>query len=234
MSMETTVGRATILIVEDEEDLREILQFNLQGEGYNIDSCGSAEAALERNLAKVDLVLLDVMLPGMSGMHLAQRIRGEMKLTMPIIFLTAKNTENDLLTGFNLGADDYITKPFSVNELIVRIRAVLKRTSLGEESTVTTRVGSITIDDESKRVFVDEKAVALTKKEMEILRLLISSPGVVYSRETILSRVWEPDTYVLPRTVDVHIARLRRKLGEAEGSRIVHRTGYGYLYDPEL
>lgn len=229
-----TAGRATILIVEDEEDLREILQFNLQGEGYKIEAFGSAEEALEYGFAKVDLVLLDVMLPGMSGMHLAQRIRGEMNLSVPIIFLTARNTENDLLTGFNIGADDYITKPFSVNELIVRIRAVLKRTSLSEGGGGKMEMGSITIDDESKRVFVDGEAVALTKKEMEILRLLISSPGVVYSRETILSRVWEPDTYVLPRTVDVHIARLRRKLGEAEGRRIVHRTGYGYLYDPEL
>lgn len=232
--MDLAAGKALILVVEDEEDLREILQFNLQGDGYIVDTCGSAEAALERNLAKVDLLLLDVMLPGMSGLHLAQRVRGAMSLKTPIIFLTAKNTENDLLTGFNLGGDDYITKPFSINELLARVRAVLKRVKLYESGEGVTEVGSITIDDESKQAFVDGKPVTLTKKELEILRLLITSPGIVYTRETILSRVWEPDTYVLPRTVDVHIARLRRKLGEAEGRRIVHRTGYGYLYDPEL
>lgn len=233
MSVDKATNRASILVVEDEEDLREILQFNLQGEGYIVDACGSAEEAMQRNLSRVDLLLLDIMLPGMSGLHLARRVRGPMQLTTPIIFLTAKDSENDLLTGFNLGGDDYITKPFSINELIVRIRAVLKRVEINEKGPEQTVAGSITIDDESKQAFIDGKAVALTKKEMEILRLLTSTPSTVYTRETILARVWEPDTYVLPRTVDVHIARLRRKIGEAEGRRIVHRTGYGYLYDPE-
>ncbi len=222
-----------ILVVEDEEDLNEILQFNLESEGYRVDSSFSAEEALKRDLSVYDLILLDVMMGKISGFALAQRIRKEMHLEVPIIFLTARDTENDLLTGFNLGADDFITKPFSVRALQARIKAVLKRIKTAQEESVTVtslNIGGILIDFESKRLILGDRKVELTRKEYEIISLLAKSPGRIFSREEILRRIWENDVIVIDRTVDVNMTRLRRKM-EEYGSYIRNKPGFGYYFE---
>lgn len=221
-----------ILVVEDEEDLNEILQFNLESEGYLVDTSFSAEEALKRDLTRYDLMILDVMMGKISGFGLAQRIRKEMRLEVPIIFLTARDTENDLLTGFNLGADDYITKPFSVRALQARIKAVLKRIKAtpSEEITTSLNVGEIVIDFESKRLIIGDKKIELTRKEYEIICLLAKSPGRIFSREEILRRIWESDVIVIDRTVDVNMTRLRRKM-EEYGSYIRNKPGFGYYFE---
>jgi len=221
-----------ILVVEDEEDLNEILQFNLESEGYLVDSSFSAEEALKRDLTRYDLLILDVMMGKISGFSLAQRIRKDMRLEVPIIFLTARDSENDLLTGFNLGADDYITKPFSVRALQARIKAVLKRnkTTSVEEISTSLIIGGIVIDFESKRLIIGDKKIELTRKEYEIICLLAKSPGRIFSREEILRRIWESDVIVIDRTVDVNMTRLRRKM-EEYGSYIRNKPGFGYYFE---
>jgi len=221
-----------ILVVEDEEDLNEILQFNLESEGYLVDTSFSAEEALKRDLTRYDLLILDVMMGKISGFSLAQRIRKDMRLEVPIIFLTARDSENDLLTGFNLGADDYITKPFSVRALQARIKAVLKRnkTIPAEEVITSLNVGEIIIDFESKRLIIGNKKIELTRKEYEIICLLAKSPGRIFSREEILRRIWESDVIVIDRTVDVNMTRLRRKM-EEYGSYIRNKPGFGYYFE---
>jgi two-component system alkaline phosphatase synthesis response regulator PhoP len=225
-------GNFRILVVEDEEDLNEILQFNLESEGYLVDTSFSAEEALKRDLTRYDLMILDVMMGKISGFSLAQRIRKDMRLDVPIIFLTARDTENDLLTGFNIGADDYITKPFSVRALQARIKAVLKRikANSSEEVSMTLKVGEIVIDYESKRLVIGDKKIELTRKEYEIISLLAKSPGRIFSREEILRRIWESDVIVIDRTVDVNMTRLRRKM-EEYGSYIRNKPGFGYYFE---
>jgi len=220
-----------ILIVDDEEDLCEILQYNLRNEGYETEIAHSAEEALKRPLNNYDLLMLDVMMGPMSGFKLADKIRKEMDNNVPVIFLTAKDTENDLLTGFSIGADDYITKPFSVNELTARVKAVLKRSSSGKsKSQVTVKLGEIELDTVRKRLIINDEKVELTKKEYEILKLLLENPGKVFSREDILTRIWGGDVIVTDRTVDVNIARLRTKLGKF-GLNLKNKTGYGYFFE---
>ena len=221
-----------ILVVEDEEDLNEILHFNLESEGYHVDTAFSSEEALKKDLAIYDLMLLDVMMGKISGFSLAQKIRKEMLLQVPIIFLTARDTENDLLTGFNLGADDYITKPFSIRELQARIKAILKRvkTSQIEVAPTFLDIGGIIIEFETKRLIIGDKRVELTRKEYEILSLLAHSPGRIFSREEILRRIWESDVIVTDRTVDVNITRLRRKLDEF-GNYLRNKPGFGYYFE---
>jgi len=221
-----------ILVVEDEEDLNEILQFNLESEGYLVDTSFSAEEALKRDLTRYDLMILDVMMGKISGFSLAQRIRKEMRLEVPIIFLTARDTENDMLTGFNLGADDFITKPFSVRALQARIKAVLKRNKAipAEEAKTSLNVGEIIIDFETKRLIIGDKKIELTRKEYEIICLLAKSPGRIFSREEILRRIWESDVIVIDRTVDVNMTRLRRKM-EEYGSYIRNKPGFGYYFE---
>ncbi len=220
-----------ILIVDDEEDLCEILQFNLKGEGFDTEVVYSAEEALETNLALFDLIILDVMMGQMSGFKLAEKIRKEMHLAIPIIFLTAKNTENDLLTGFSVGGDDYITKPFSINEIIARVKAIIKRTKVQpiiNKSTVVIENMELNFD---KRILkIKGKEVNLTKKEFEILALLVKSNGRILSRKDIFNHVWEEITIVTDRTIDVHITRLRKKMGEY-GKYIKSKTGYGYIFE---
>lgn len=218
-----------LLLVDDEEDLREILTFNLAGEGYQVSTAANAEEALKMPLEEYHLLILDVMMPGMSGFKLAELIRRDKKLTTPIIFLTAKGTENDLLTGFNIGADDYMAKPFSIKELQARIQAILMR-SLQEgpdfgESQI--EIGTLLIDLDAKQVFVNGEPIDLTKKELEILVLLARDPSKVFSREEILDRVWREDVFVMERTIDVHITRIRKKL-RGSGIKIINRSGFGY------
>jgi DNA-binding response OmpR family regulator len=220
-----------ILIVDDEEDLCEILQFNLEGEGYQTEVAYSAEEALKKELGSFDLVLLDVMMAKMSGFKLAKIIRKEMGLTMPIIFITAKTAEDDLLTGFNLGGDDYINKPFSVKEVIVRVKAVLKRGEPQDsEGKSVITIDNLELNLKKRRLKIGNNEVELTKKEFEILTLLLQREGIIMSREDILKRVWEEHTIVTERTIDVHMARLRKKLGYF-GKYIKNKPGYGYTFE---
>ena len=221
-----------ILVVEDEEDLNEILQFNLESEGYQVDTAFSAEEALKKDLTIYNLMILDVMMGKISGFSLAQKIKKEMRLDVPIIFLTARDTENDLLTGFNLGADDYITKPFSIRELQARVKAILKRIKATPKEVAATslNIGEIVIDFESKRLIIGNKKTELTRKEYEILSLLAKSPGRIFSREEILRRIWESDVIVTDRTVAVNMTRLRRKM-EEYGSYLRNKPGFGYYFE---
>lgn len=221
-----------VLVVEDEEDLNEILHFNLESEGYHVDTAFSAEEALKKDLYVYDLMVLDVMMGKISGFNLAQKIRKEMQLEVPIIFLTARDTENDLLTGFNLGADDYITKPFSVRELQARIKAIFKRAKpmTFEEAATSLSIGGLTIEFETKRLIIGDKKVELTRKEYGILLLLANTPGRIYSREEILQRIWESDVIVTDRTVDVNMTRLRHKMEDC-GNYLRNKPGYGYYFE---
>ena len=220
-----------ILVVDDEEDLCEILQFNLQNEGLDVDAAFSAEEALTKDIAGYDLLLLDVMMGPMSGFKLADALKKDKKTAnVPIIFLTAKDTENDTLTGFTLGADDYISKPFSIKEVIARTKAVLKRTSSKNKTEQKViKYDTLELSLQNKKAFISGKEVELTKKEFEILRLLLENQDHVFSREEILTKIWG-DVYVLDRTIDVNITRLRKKI-EPYGENIITRMGYGYCFE---
>ncbi len=224
-----------ILVVDDEEDLCEILKFNLENEGYEVDTAHSAEEALKLDISSYNLLLLDVMMGEISGFKMANILKKDKKTaTVPIIFITAKDTENDTVTGFNLGADDYISKPFSLREVIARVKAVIRRTDKEDNEKKVEQISyqSLTLDISKKKVSIDDEEVTLTKKEFEILLLLLQNMGRVFSREDILARVWSDEVYVLDRTIDVNITRLRKKIG-SYGKRIVTRLGYGYCFETE-
>ena len=223
-----------ILVVDDEQDICEILKFNLETEGYQVETANSAEEALEKDIASYNLLLLDVMMGGMSGFQLAKQLKNcEVTAHIPIIFLTARDTENDTVTGFNLGADDYISKPFSIREVMVRVRAVLRRTASrlegAEEPTVISYQGLL-LNLDKKSVSVDGEDVPFTKTEFELLRLLLEERGRVFSRQELIDRVWPKDVLVLDRTVDVNITRMRKKIGKF-AKCIVTRLGFGYYFD---
>ncbi len=219
-----------ILIVDDEAGIREILQFNLENAGFAVDCAASAEEALEMLGDGHSLILLDVMMSGMSGYRMAEVLRKDHGNDIPIIFLTAKTDQNDLLTGFSAGGDDYIPKPFSIQEVIARVRAVLKRAGAKKaEPTEIIDAGNLKIDLHAKMVYVDGEAVAFSKKEFEVLSLLASNPGEIYSRDALITELWKDAPYVLDRTVDVHIARIRSKLGPYK-NYMTNRTGYGYVF----
>jgi two-component system alkaline phosphatase synthesis response regulator PhoP len=221
-----------ILVVDDEEDICEILKFNLESEGFQVDAVTSSEEALNHKLEKYQLFLLDIMMKGMSGYRLADEIRKRRKLSAPIVFITAKNTENDKLTGFSVGADDYITKPFSIKEVVARIKAVLRRsdkTDETEEHPVNIKIAGIELDIDQKRLIVDGVKEDLTPTEFQLLQILMKNPGRIYGREQFLDHIWR-DVNVTDRTVDVHITRLRKKLG-VYGNYLVTRKGYGYCFE---
>jgi DNA-binding response OmpR family regulator len=219
-----------ILVVDDEKDLCEILQFNLASEGFDIDVAYSGEEALTKQLEQFDLLLLDVMMGGMSGFKLADKIRKEMGLSVPIIFLTAREAEIDMLTGFNVGADDYMTKPFSIKELVARIKAVLRRGKSIESKSKVITIEGMELDLNRKSVTINNENILLTRKEFEILNMLVSGKGKYLSRQEILDRIWSDDVIVTERNVDVNIARLRKKIGEY-GNYIKGRSGYGYCFE---
>ncbi len=219
-----------ILVVDDEEDLCEILKFNLESEGYQVDVAFSAEEAITKKLEKYHLILLDVMMGKMSGFRMAEKIRKERKLSVPIIFLTAKDTENDTLTGFSLGADDYISKPFSIREVIARVKAVLKRSGSYSKEEKILAVKDLKLDLVKKKVELKGRPIKFTKKEFEILQLLIENEGKIFSRDEILDYVWKDDVVVVNRTVDVNIARIRKKIGDY-GKALTSRSGYGYCFE---
>ena len=220
-------------MVDDEQDLCEILKFNLETDGYTVEMANSAEEALEMNIESFNLLLLDVMMGGMSGFALAKQLKGDPATKdIPIIFLTARDTENDTVTGFNLGADDYISKPFSIREVLVRVRAVLRRTAEHNgvpQSNVISYQG-LELNLDKKTVSIDGEDIPFTKTEFEILHLLLDEKGRVFSRQELIDRIWPKDVLVLDRTVDVNITRLRKKIGRFSKC-IVTRLGFGYYFD---
>lgn len=222
-----------ILVVDDEQNLCEILAYNLRNDGYEVTEANSAEEALELPLAAFDLMLLDVMMGGMSGFDLAHRLKTEEKTAhIPIIFLTAKDTEQDMLHGFGLGADDYIAKPFRIMEVLARVKAVLNRSTHSTQvSPETLRYDHLVLNLNTKTVSVDGEEVAFTKTEFELLRLLLEHKGRVFSRQELIDHVWPSDVMVLDRTVDLNITRMRKKIGRYAPC-ISTRLGYGYYFNP--
>lgn len=229
-----TENNYRILVVDDEQDLCEILKFNLETEGYQVETANSAEEALTMDIAGFDLLLLDVMMGGISGFSMAKTIKKEpATANMPIIFLTARDTENDTVTGFNIGADDYISKPFSIREVMVRVRAVLRRTADDGAATVEQKLISyqgLEMNLSKKTVAIDGEDIPFTKTEFELLQLLLEERGRVFSRQELIDRIWPKDVLVLDRTVDVNITRLRKKIGRFSKC-IVTRLGFGYYFD---
>lgn len=222
-----------ILIVDDEETLCEVLKLNLENEGYDVDIAFSAEQALTFDLKTYSLILLDIMMSEISGIKMAKILKADVKTAkIPIIFCTARDTEDDMIMGLNIGADDYITKPYTVRNVIARVKSVLRRTleynnSVAAEKTNILQVEGLQLDMDFKRCTVDGNEVKLTRKEFELLAYLISHRGKICSREQILSRVWSDQVIVLDRTIDVNITRVRSKIGDY-GSYIVTRSGFGY------
>lgn len=222
-----------ILIVEDEETLCEALRFNLEAEGYAVDVAHTAEEAMRLDLTRYSLVLLDVMMGEMSGFEMAAAMRqNPATARVPIIFCTALDSEEQMVGGLDIGADDYITKPYSIKNVLARVRSVLRRATIPEQPTTTSthrvlECDTLRLDLDSKRCTVDGEEVLLPRKEFEILALLLGERGRIFSREEILSRVWPDEVVVLDRVVDVNITRLRRKIGRY-GKMIITRSGYGY------
>lgn len=224
--------KTNILVVDDEQDLCEILKFNLETDGYTVETANSAEEALQLDLSKFDLLLLDVMMGGMSGFAMAKKLKSDPVLAeIPIVFLTASDTENDTVTGFNIGADDYISKPFSLREVSVRVRAVLRRTSQNDTAKSSVlRYQGLEMNMDKKTVSIDDKEIPFTKTEFELLHLLLDQKGRVFSRQELINQIWPKDVLVLDRTVDVNITRLRKKIGRFSKC-IVTRLGFGYYFD---
>jgi DNA-binding response OmpR family regulator len=223
-----------ILVVDDEEDLCEILQFNLETEGYTVDVAYSAEEALKKDISVYNLLLLDVMMSELSGFKMARFLHeNPITASIPIIFLTAKDSETDRLTGFNIGADDYISKPFSIREVLARVKAVIRRVEAKKTYQTPQQKLSyekLEMDLSNKKVNLEGVEVPFTKKEFEILKFLLENKNRVFSRDEILTQVWSDEVIVLDRTIDVNITRLRKKIGPY-GKNIVTRLGYGYCFE---
>jgi DNA-binding response OmpR family regulator len=226
--------QSRILVVDDEESLCEILKFNLTQAGYYVDTANSAEEALTMNIASYDLLLLDVMMGEISGFQLASILKKSRTTSnIPIIFCTAKDTENDILKGLDIGADDYVSKPFSVKEVVARVKTIIRRSNqiadkVAKESVL--QYETLTIDFVRKKASIQGTDIVLTKKEFEILCLLLQNPNKVFSRDDLLGKIWSDDVYVTDRTVDVHITRLRKKIIPYD-KHIVTRLGYGYCFE---
>ena len=223
-----------ILVVDDERTLCDVLKLNLELEGYKVDVAYSAEEALRMPLSSYSLILLDVMMEEMTGIEFTTSIRGDEKLkNIPIILCTAKDTENDIIEGFLCGADDYIKKPFSMKELVLRVKSLLRRSNKlkeTEEQKITYK--ALELDLGKRECRIEGKEVPFTKKEFDILWLFLNSPDKIFSREEILDEVWDDDVYVVDRTIDVNINRLRKKMG-IYGNNIITKQGYGYGFKKE-
>ncbi|MGM9844316.1 MAG: response regulator transcription factor [Muribaculaceae bacterium] len=225
-----------ILVVDDEDTLCEVLKFNLEIAGFSVDVANSAEEALQmKPLSQYSLILLDIMMAQMSGFTFARILKADDDTkNIPIIFLTAKDNEDDMVAGLNIGADDYIYKPYTIRNVMTRVNAVLRRTltpavnSSAEKNVIT--IENLTVDPDAKTVTLDGKEIKMPRKEFEILLMLVSCPGRIFSRNEILSRVWEQNVVVVDRVVDVNITRLRKKLGDL-GNKIITRSGYGYGFE---
>lgn len=222
-----------ILVVDDEKALCDTLKFNLELKGYDVDTANSAEEAMALDLAVYDLILLDVMMGEISGFQMAKILKNSPKLTsIPIIFCTALGEEEDMLKGLNIGADDYISKPYSIRNVLARVRTVLRRScATQQKSSDTIRHEGLIINKELKSCEIDGMDIKLPRKEFEILWTFISNPGKIFSREEILQKIWPDDVVVLNRVVDVNVTRLRSKLGKY-GHLIITRSGYGYGFQP--
>lgn len=215
-----------ILIIDDEESIREGLREYLELEGYDADSASSAEDALSMGIDKYGLLLLDVMMEGMDGFELAGKLKqSPSTASIPIIFLTAKDTEDDMVAGLRLGADDYIAKPFSMKNVIARIEAVTRR--VFPESTPASSTKGVACDRSALSCRVDGVEVKLPRKEFEILALLLDNPGRIFTREELMKRIWPENVVVVDRAVDVHVTRIRSKIAPY-GKNLVSRSGYGY------
>lgn len=221
-----------ILVVDDEVDLCEILKFNLEKEGYEIDVAHSSEEALKMELSKYHLYVLDIMMGNISGTSFGKMIKKDAALKdKPLVFLTAKDSETDKLIGFNIGADDYIVKPFSVKVLIAKIGAILRRVypeQLSDGGNLD--FGNLVIDNRSKKVIIEGDDVKLTRKEFDIIYLLAKHEGRVFSRSELLDIIWQDEGSITDRTVDVNIRRIRKKFGEY-GALLKTRSGYGYIFE---
>ncbi len=221
-----------LLAVDDEMNILELLFFNLKKEGYEVDTAADGESALAL-FAKnqYDLIILDRMLPGMEGTDVLKKIRS-VNADIPVIMLTAKAEEADKLKGFDMGADDYVTKPFSMMELKARVRAMLKRKTKDEPKTEPNfEMGALVIDYQNYKLYIDGEKIPLTLKEFELIKLLTQNPSKVFSRENILEKIWGYEYYGETRTVDVHIRTLRKKIGDF-GKVIKTVHGVGYSFDP--
>ena len=219
------------MVVDDEQDLCEILKFNLETEGYQVATAYSAEEALEKNLTRFDLLLLDVMMGGMDGFAMAERLKSNPETAhVPIIFLTAKTDENDKVNGLNLGADDYIAKPFSIREVMARVRAVLRRSGEKGVGQQILKFRGLEVNLDKKTVSIDGEDIPFSKTEFELLALLLRERGHVFSRQELINRIWPKDVLVLDRTVDVNITRMRKKIKDY-AHHIVTRLGYGYFFE---
>lgn len=236
------MNKYRVLVVDDEESLCEILKFNLEREGYAVTTAQSAEEALALELGEFDLMILDIMMGELSGFGLARILRKRPETAeTPIIFCTALDSEADKIKGLDIGADDYISKPFSVAEVLARVRSVLRRsrrvvatavasTAISEQPNdeqEILRFEGLVVNNRTKSCTVDGQEIQLTRKEFDILCLLLSNRDTILSREQIMKRVWREEVVVLDRTIDVNITRLRKKLGNY-GNHITTRTGYGY------
>ena len=232
-----TTERRKILVIEDERDIRELVRVNLEAEGFAVLEAGDGELGLalvkrERPAA----VILDLMLPGLGGLEVCRRIRGsEATSRVPVVILTARSAEADKVVGLEIGADDYVTKPFSPRELTARVKAVLRR-AYGQQAEApqeTYQRGKLRIDFDTYEVYVDGQRVELSLREFELLRFFVQHPNRVYERSQLLELVWGPDTFVEPRTIDVHIRRLRRRIERDDSSPelIVTVRGVGYMFD---
>lgn len=228
------MDKQRILAVDDERTLLQILKYNLEQEGFEVDIAESAEEAMLFPIRNYSLILLDVMMGGMNGFTFAQRIKENPQTAhVPIIFCTAKDSDNDTVAGLTIGADDYISKPFSVRELVARVKTVLRRANMNSSSqTSVISFQGLKVDKNSKRGSIDGTLIDLTRKELDVLILLLEHPGQIFSREKILSRIWPDDVVVVERTVDVTITRLRKKIG-SYGNFIVTRHGYGYGFQTQ-
>ena len=219
-----------ILVVDDEETLCEVLRLNLENEGYDVDIALSAEDALKLDIRQYSLILLDIMMGEISGIRFAKILKSDVGTAgIPIIFCTARDSEDDMVKGLNLGADDYITKPYTIRNVIARVKSVLRRTSGQKIADKHNRlaVDGLILDMDLKTCSVDGNEVNLTKKEFELLAFLISNKGKICSRDQILANVWSDEVIVLDRTIDVNITRIRQKIGEY-GACIITRAGFGY------
>lgn len=224
-----------ILVVDDEQDICEILQYNLETEGFEVTTANSAEEALDLPLQDYSLILLDVMMGEMSGFQLARKLKNDAAtMRIPIIFITALDSEDNLVKGLNIGADDYITKPLGMKEVKARVKAVLRRAQLqqGASSPAENKIvyEGITVDLNAKTVTCDGKELEFTKLEFELLSFFLQHPNKVFSREDLLKYCWPQDVLVLDRTVDVNITRLRKKI-DHYGKQIKTRVGYGYYFE---
>jgi two-component system phosphate regulon response regulator PhoB len=221
-----------ILVVDDEQDLCEILKYHLENEGCIVHTVYSSEQALKVDLNNYDFFLLDIMMGEISGLELAKIIRSNPNLEQkPILFITAKNQESDKLKAFNVGADDYVEKPFSIKEIIARIHVIYKRAFSKSDSRIDFEYENLKLIPQSKCVTINNIDVGLTKTEFEILQLLLNHAGRIYSRDEIMNKIWDNNSLVSNRAVDVNVRRIRKKIGEYH-SLIKTKSGYGYFFEP--